>query len=90
MCLMSPRGASAVTPHSPHGTWEVTFHERLSALFDLGIGSHSWQLICRRMPLEARLPSEAAEGLLATPDGRLLEGLITNLFVVIRACFHKC
>jgi len=42
------------------------------------------------MPLEARLPSEAAEGLLATPDGRLLEGLITNLFVVIRACFHKC
>jgi branched-subunit amino acid aminotransferase/4-amino-4-deoxychorismate lyase len=37
------------------------------------------------MVLEARLPHGAAEGLLATPDGRLLEGLITNLFVVVGA-----
>ncbi|KAK9819610.1 hypothetical protein WJX72_000279 [[Myrmecia] bisecta] len=38
-----------------------------------------------RRPLEERLPVGAAEGLLATLDGKLLEGLVTNLFVVTGA-----
>ena len=39
----------------------------------------------RRIPLEARKQAGTVEGLLATVDGRLLEGLITNLFVVTGA-----
>lgn len=33
------------------------------------------------------MPESAAEGLLCDADGRLLEGLITNLFVVAGAHF---
>ena len=36
----------------------------------------------------AHLPKGPAEGLLTTPDGRLLEGLITNFFVVVSACAY--
>ena len=53
---------------------------------------HDAQLLCHpalsgifRLVLEARLPHGVAEGLLVAPGGRLLEGLITNLFVVVGA-----
>jgi hypothetical protein len=35
-----------------------------------------------RKPLSAQLPKDAIEGLLQTADGCLLEGLVTNLFVL--------
>ena len=38
--------------------------------------------MAERQPLEQQRPSGAAEVLLSTEDGRLLEGLVTNLFVV--------
>ena len=38
--------------------------------------------VATRAPLEARLPACAADGLLADGRGRLLEGLVTNVFVV--------
>lgn len=38
--------------------------------------------VAERQPLEQQRPAGAAEVLLCTPDGRLLEGLVTNLFIV--------
>jgi hypothetical protein len=35
------------------------------------------------------MPESAAEGLLCTPDGQLLEGLVTNLFVVAGTGFSR-
>ena len=35
-----------------------------------------------RKPLAAALPAGAAEGLLQAADGSLLEGLVTNLFII--------
>ncbi|KAK9839976.1 hypothetical protein WJX74_001372 [Apatococcus lobatus] len=35
-----------------------------------------------RAHLQARMPPGAAEGILSTADGRLLEGFITNLFII--------
>jgi hypothetical protein len=49
-----------------------------------------------RQQYTPNMPDTAAEGLLCDSDGRLLEGLITNLFVVagmipMRVClFHFC
>jgi hypothetical protein len=40
----------------------------------------SWVL--DRKPLAARLPAGSADGLLQTVQGCLLEGLVTNLFVL--------
>lgn len=41
--------------------------------------------MAERQPLERQRPDGAAEVLLCTPDGRLLEGLVTNLFIVAAA-----
>lgn len=38
--------------------------------------------MAERQPLEQQRPTGAAEVLLCTNDGRLLEGLVTNLFIV--------
>lgn len=36
-----------------------------------------------RQPFEAELDEGMAEGVMATSDGRLLEGFISNVFVVV-------
>jgi branched-subunit amino acid aminotransferase/4-amino-4-deoxychorismate lyase len=45
-------------------------------------GAKYTEWVAERAPLEALRPAGAADALLAAPDGRLLEGLVTNLFVV--------
>ena len=39
-------------------------------------------MVCCRAHLQARLPKETTEGILASSDGCLLEGFITNLFII--------
>lgn len=39
--------------------------------------------VAERQPLERQKPGGTADVLLCTQDGRLLEGLVTNLFVVV-------
>ena len=38
--------------------------------------------VADRKPIAAQVPAHAIEGLLQTADGGLLEGLVTNLFVI--------
>lgn len=51
--------------------------------FQPGIKDTNW--VTNRQSMAAKVPSGASEGLLQDTEGCLLEGLVTNFFVV-RAC----
>lgn len=63
---------------------ENTFATVLGSPREVPIGKDSgW--VAQRQTLEALRPPGAAEALLATQHGALLEGLVTNLFIVTQA-----
>lgn len=46
-------------------------------------------LLCCRRQLTPNMPESAAEGILCDAEGRLLEGMITNVFIVAGGLLTK-